>query len=178
MRTNSFLKKLLTLAVAIAASVLYIASASAQQAPVQLAGMAQYKMVRKGSAITATGSVDQVINNSPFNFSNVRVILALSKQAYTPGATIGISTVASASLGAEFLSNTYVTNVSLSGKGRAIKGKKIRVLMLVVDDANRILGGFTFSKSLKMKALPLTAQALGLENTSEHAFGQIIELEN
>jgi hypothetical protein len=178
MKTTLFSKKVLTFVVAVAASALHITAVSAQQAPVQLAGMAQYKMVRRGSSVTATGSVDQVINNSPFTFSNARVILALSKQAYTPGATIGISTVASASLGPVFLSNTYYTNVSLSGKGRAIKGKKIRVLMLVVDDQSRILGGFTFSKSLKMKALPLTAQALGLENSSEHVLGKIVEVKN
>jgi hypothetical protein len=131
--------------------------------------------VRRGSAVTATGSVDQVINNSPLSFSSTRVILALSKQPYTPGARIGVSTIASANLGA-FPSYTYFSNVSLSGKGRAIKGKKVKVLMLVVDGENRILGGFTFAKSLSMKALPLTAQALGLDHGKGHALGEIVEV--
>ena len=175
MKLKSFSRKFQVTVLALVAGLLHATSASAQQAPVQLAGMAQYKLVRRGSAVTATGSVDQVINNSPLNFTNARVILALAKQAYTPGATIGVSTIASADLGV-LPAYTYINNVSLSGKGRSIKGKKIRVLMLVVDDANRILGGFTFSKSLKMKALPLSAQALGLADGEGHALGKMVEV--
>lgn len=174
MRTTSFSRTLHAIMLAVVVSVLHMVPANAQQSPVYMAGTAQYKLQRIGSAVTAAGSVDQVVNNSSLSFSNVRIILALSKKAYTPGAVIGVSTLASTSVG-DLPAYTYMNNISLSGSGRSIKGGKIRVLMLAVDGANRILGGITFSKSLSMKALPLTAQALGLEGGSEHAFGQLVE---
>lgn len=173
--TCFFSKSVLTGLVVLVVSLVGSTVTEAQQSPVQFAGIAQYKLVRKGKVVNATASIDQVINNSPYSFSDTRVVLALAKKAYTPGATIGVSTIASTSLGF-FPSFTYQNNIQLSGSGRALKGKKIRVVLLVVDEASRILGGLTFSKSLKMKAVPLSAQALGLDRGSEHLVGKLVEV--
>ena len=168
MRSSNLITALRTAALVFVACIAQATSAKAQQLPVQFAGMAQYEMTIKGRVARASASADQVINSSDFTFQGVRVILALSKKAYTAGASVSGSTIASTFVGL-FPARTYYNNISLSGSGAAIKGKNLRVLMLALDAENRIVGGLTFNKKLSVKAMPLTAQALGLVPTETAA---------
>lgn len=173
MKINGFTKKVLAGFSVFAATVCVLMPMAAQaELPVTFGGLARMSVSVRAGTARGSAQVDQVINSSFSSFSGVRVVLVLSTRKYAIGRDLRGTTVASTTLGA-FPARSYFTDVKINGSSRFTKRGKFKVVIVVVDNSNRILSAINFNETLSLRSVSTSPLA---GETQLHSLSKSLDL--